>query len=94
MAVEVYRWCDGSYLEDQDFWRLSGIFRDVYLLAEPRMHVRDFWAQTDLDDDYKDATLRLNVKLANQGKQADTAEVEVLLQSPVDPLCVPKAVRS
>ena len=86
LAVEVYRWCDGSYLEDQDFWRLSGIFRDVYLLAEPRIHVRDFWAKTDLDDDYRDATLNLNLKLVNQGDQPQTATVEaVLLESSNEP---------
>ena len=42
LAVEVYRWCDGSYLEDQDMWRLSGIFRDVYLWSPPAVHIRDF----------------------------------------------------
>ena len=40
IAVEVYRWCDGSYLEDQDFWRLSGIFREVFLWAAPALHAR------------------------------------------------------
>jgi beta-galactosidase len=42
LAVEVYRWCDGSYLEDQDFWRLSGIFRDVYLFSTPQVYLRDW----------------------------------------------------
>ena len=45
LAVEVYRWCDGSYLEDQDFWRLSGIFRDVFLYSTTQVHVRDVWVR-------------------------------------------------
>ena len=65
LAAQVYRWSDGSYLEDQDFWRLSGIYRDVYLWAAPTLHVRDFFVQTDLDADYEDATF----KVARQGAQ-------------------------
>ncbi len=49
LAVENFRWCDGSYLEDQDMWRLSGIFRDVYLWSPPNLHIRDFEVKTDLD---------------------------------------------
>ena len=79
LAVEVYRWCDGSYLEDQDFWRLSGIYRDVYLLAEPNVHVRDFWAKTDLDDQYRDATLSLSLQLVNRSQKPSMANVEVSL---------------
>jgi len=47
LAVEVYRWSDGSYLEDQDFWRLSGIYRDVFLFSTPAVHVRDFLVRAD-----------------------------------------------
>ena len=47
VAVEVYRYCSGSYLEDQDMWRLSGIFRNVTLWSSPQTHVRDFFVQTD-----------------------------------------------
>ncbi len=65
IAAEVYRWCDGSYLEDQDFWRLSGIFRDVYLFSTPQVHIRDFFIETILDDDYKNAELRITAKLKN-----------------------------
>ena len=50
LAVEVYRFGDGAFLEDQDMWRMSGIFRDVYLWATPEQHVRDFEVKTDLDD--------------------------------------------
>ncbi len=50
LAVEVYRWCEGSYLEGQDFWRLSGIDRDVYLLTRPKNHIQDFFVHSDLTD--------------------------------------------
>ncbi len=59
IAVKVLRYCDGTYMEDQDTWRLSGIYRDVYLMATPKQHIRDFYITTDLDEDYQDATLRL-----------------------------------
>ena len=49
MAVEVYRYSAGSYLEDQDMWRLSGIFRNVTLWSAPQVHIRDFFVKTDLD---------------------------------------------
>ncbi len=61
LAVEVYRWCDGSYLEDQDFWRLSGIERDVYLLAAPNIRVRDFFVHAGLDKDYNDGLFSIDV---------------------------------
>jgi beta-galactosidase len=65
LAARVYRWSDGSYLEDQDFWRLSGIFRDVYLMATPPVHIRDFWANPELDRKYQDADLRVRLKVHN-----------------------------
>ena len=65
LAVEVYRWCDGSYLEDQDYWRLSGIYRDVYLYSTPEVHIRDFFVSCDLDENYKNATLKINAKIQN-----------------------------
>ncbi|MDQ0090160.1 beta-galactosidase [Paenibacillus anaericanus] len=63
LAVEVYKWCDASWLEDQDFWRLSGIFRDVYLYTAPETHIYDFFVRTELDDQYRHAELQLDVKL-------------------------------
>jgi beta-galactosidase len=67
VAVEVYRWSDGSYLEDQDMWRLSGIYREVHLFARPAAHIRDFFARTDFDADYRDAELKLSVDIRNRG---------------------------
>ncbi|HNT77092.1 MAG TPA: glycoside hydrolase family 2 TIM barrel-domain containing protein [Anaerolineae bacterium] len=67
LAARVYRWCDGSYLEDQDFWRLSGIYRDVTLVAVPRVHIQDYTVRTLFDAAYKDATLQVNVALRAHG---------------------------
>ena len=82
MAVEVYRWSDGSYLEDQDFFRLSGIFRSVFLFAKPQLHVRDFFAETGLTNDYADGLLNLSVELRNAGKRDETAQIECKLLDP------------
>ena len=70
IAAEVYRWCDGSYLEDQDFWRLSGIFRDVYLEALPQTRIEDFQVNTDLDESYTDADLKVAVTTNGAAKVA------------------------
>ena len=61
VAVEVYRWSDGSFLEDQDFWRLSGMDRDVYLYARPRVQIQDYFATPILNEDFTKGTLNLNV---------------------------------
>ncbi len=68
LAVEVYRWSDGSYLEDQDMWRFSGIFRSVYLYSTPKVHLRDFFVSCDLDEEYRDAKLKVRIKVRNFGK--------------------------
>ncbi len=67
LAVQVLRYSDGTYLECQDFWRLSGIFRDVYLMATPPVHIRDLYVTTDFDADYKDAVLRVTADVRNFG---------------------------
>ncbi len=69
VALEVYRWSDGSYLECQDFWRISGIERDVYLFSTPQIMIRDFFIHTDLDKDYRDAGLSIDVELKNYTKK-------------------------
>jgi len=63
LSVEVYRWCDGSYLEDQDFWRLSGIQRTVFLHARPKTYIRDFFAIGDLEKNYSEGLLKVDVSL-------------------------------
>lgn len=66
LAVKVYRWSDGSYLEDQDIWRMSGIFRPVYLYSTAVARIRDFAVRTDLGAGYRDATLEIKPDLAAQ----------------------------
>ncbi|WP_051348762.1 glycoside hydrolase family 2 TIM barrel-domain containing protein [Peribacillus kribbensis] len=73
IAVQVYRWSDGSWMEDQDMIRLSGIFRDVYLYSTPSIHVRDFKVETDLDSEYKDAVLKVNTKVHTSAKELPKA---------------------
>ncbi|MCP3028583.1 glycoside hydrolase family 2 TIM barrel-domain containing protein [Halobacillus sp. A5] len=65
LAVQVYQWSDGSYIEDQDMWWLSGIFRDVYLLAVPKVHVEDYFVKTSFDDNYEHGTLRVETVVEN-----------------------------
>ena len=65
LAVRVYQWSDGSYLEDQDMWWLSGIFRDVSLICRPAVHIADFFIRTQLDSLYQDAILDVDVDLSN-----------------------------
>ena len=86
IAVQVFKFSDGYYLEDQDYWRFAGIQRDVYLYARPNIHVRDFEVVTDLDNEYKDADFHLYVELDNaqnsqrtQTPKVKGAEVEVSL---------------
>ena len=80
LAVEVYRWSDGSYLEDQDMWRFSGIYRDVFLYATPSLHIRDFFVYCDLDEEYKNATLHVRAKVYNYNpSDSDTLSLEVSL---------------
>ena len=66
MAIEVFRWCDGSYLEDQDFWRMSGITRDVYLMGRSKQYIRDFRIFSGLDSTYTDGIFSLEIELANR----------------------------
>ena len=65
VAAEVYRWNAGSYLEDQDIWRVSGIYRNVTLVARTPVHVRDFQVLTPLDAAYRDATLQVKASVRN-----------------------------
>ncbi len=73
LAVEVYKYSAGSYLEDQDMWRLSGIFRDVTLWSPPDVHIRDFSVVPELDANYKDAQLHVSAKVKNFSSKAAPA---------------------
>ena len=72
LAVQVHQWSDGSYLEDQDMWWLSGIFRDVYLLSVPKVHLFDINITTDLDDQYIDAELKISAKIKNSSDENES----------------------
>lgn len=65
LAVQVYRWCSGSWLEDQDFWRLSGIFRDVYIYSTPKTHIFNFKAIATLDDEYNNGILTVSADITD-----------------------------
>ncbi len=82
IAVEVFRWNDGSYLEDQDFWRLSGIMRNVTLWSTPTVHVRDFTVRTDLDATYRDAILTVTAETKNFSTADRIASVAITLLDP------------
>ena len=70
LAVEVYRWSDGSYLEDQDMWRLSGIFRSVELWVRPLVHIADYHVTAVPNKDFSQATVTADIALCNTGKKA------------------------
>jgi len=84
IAVQVFRWHDGSYLEDQDFWRLSGIERDVYLYALPKLAVWDFFIKGDLDTKYADGLFSADVairKFKGNNLKAGTLSLSLLDKS-------------
>ena len=96
IAMQVMRWCDGSYLEDQDFWRFTGIAREVYLYAKPKVHVQDVFINADLINGYKDGSLSGKVDLVGgkgktlelvlidqQGKQVEQTSVTALDNGPI-----------
>jgi beta-galactosidase len=66
LAVEVYKYCDGSYMEDQDIWRLAGIFRDVDLIARPKTFISDFFIKAEPDKSFAYADISVNVKIENR----------------------------
>jgi beta-galactosidase len=80
IAVVVYKYSDGYYLEDQDYWRLSGIFGDVWLFASPKAHISDWVATTDLDENYKNSKLNLSFKVRNYSDmQKNDLSIRVVL---------------
>jgi beta-galactosidase len=101
MAVQVYRWSLGSYLENQDFIRLSGIFRDVFLYSKAEVEIRDFFVKPALGNDFKNGDLSLEASIRNFGRAAGNYTVEATLKN-MDgtnvwadgPIAVPVAVRA
>ena len=75
LVLKIFRWSTGSYLECQDFWRISGIERDIYLWSQPKTHLRDFIVKSNLDETYTDGNFVLKTKIKND--ETDKSEVEV-----------------
>ncbi len=69
LAVEVYKWCDGSYIEDQDMWRFGGIFRDVDLIARPKTFISDFFVKAVPDKTFENANVAVNLTIDNRSAQ-------------------------
>lgn len=80
LAVEVYKWCDGSYIEDQDMFRFGGIHRDVYLVSKPKTHLLDLYITDELSADYSNATLNVQLTIANSAKKQSAAKALVTLK--------------
>ncbi|WP_430811010.1 MULTISPECIES: glycoside hydrolase family 2 TIM barrel-domain containing protein [unclassified Carboxylicivirga] len=80
VAVEVYRWSDGSYLECQDFWRISGIERDVCIYSTPKVRIRDFFVNADLDENYTNGKLSIDVDLKNHVKGLRSGNYQLTYQ--------------
>ena len=80
LAVEVYGLSDGSYLEDQDKWRMSGILRDVYLLALPQIHLRDAWVRTEFENEGADGVLELDAFVYNHSEDDCVSDYKLYAQ--------------
>lgn len=79
ISVQVLRWSDASYMEDQDFWRLSGIERDVYIYASNKISLKDFRVVADLENDYKDGIFNLKLELSNNTNASANKAIEITL---------------
>ena len=83
VAIQLYRYSDGDYLEDQDYWKISGIERDVFLYAVPQTHIGDYWVHPDLDSTLRRGTLRVEVTLTRPAAEgAGAVRVGVVLLGP------------
>ncbi|WP_291529935.1 glycoside hydrolase family 2 TIM barrel-domain containing protein [Bacteroides sp. UBA939] len=78
VAVQIYRFTSGSFLEDQDFWRLTGISRDVFIWSAPKTQIRDYFFRTELDKQYKDATITLDVNLTGKALKSGALTAKVM----------------
>ena len=79
LAVEVYRWSDGSYLEDQDFWRMSGMTRDVFLMARNPQHIHDYRVSSPLINNYQDGEFKLDIEVANSSETTPSVTIDAVL---------------
>ncbi len=92
IAVQVFRWSDGSYLECQDMFRMSGIFRDVYLYNVPKVSVRDHRITSTLSSDYKTAKMRVELDIDNRDAIAGSRDFTVKVSDPDGKLVAEKNI--
>lgn len=79
LAVTVRQFCDGSYLEDQDMWRLAGIFRDVNIVFKPKAYIRDYFIRSELTDGYKNAIFKIDTEIETRGKLLKNGKLTIEL---------------
>lgn len=84
VAVKVYRYAASTYLEDQDMWWMCGIYREVYVFAEPKLRLFDFYVKTDFDEDFKDSTLSIDYYVKNYGDIGKSFKLKSYLISSTD----------
>ncbi|MCA1902161.1 MAG: DUF4981 domain-containing protein [Candidatus Hydrogenedens sp.] len=82
LAVQVFRYCDGSYLEDQDKWRVSGIYRDVYLCALSDVHIDDYFFETELSNNYQKATVSCDIQVRISKKDIKDVIIDIDVVDP------------
>ncbi len=83
LAAQILRWSDGSWLEDQDYWRFSGLFRDVYLWSPAQQHLRDFHVKPELDANYRDANLIIEAEVKNAASASASLTLSGVLRDGV-----------
>lgn len=93
LAIQIHRWSDASYLECQDFWRLSGLERDVYVYARPQLHIADFFVRASLDDSYRNGRFELDVQTESTNSASQNTKVSYKLFDEVGEI-VAQAVQS
>ena len=81
LVLKIFRWCTGTYLECQDFWRISGIERDIFLFSQPKTHIQDFHVVSTLDDTYENGIFKLATTLQSEGSQENISLSYELLDS-------------
>ena len=80
LAIQIFRWTDGSYLECQDFWRISGIERDVFVYAQPRTRIQDFEVVANLDNGYQNGVFQLDITLENHSSKQEKLDITYILK--------------
>ena len=86
IAVMVLKWCDGTYMEDQDKWRLSGIFRDVYLISQSENHIEDFFVETEVQPD----TCEVNISCHIENSSKEKTPIKIILKDKTGHICFEK----